>query len=346
MKCLIVGQGIAGTVLAWTLMQRGVAVQIADAGFPHQSSGAAAGIINPVTGKRFVKSWRFDTFFPAARATYQAMETELHCAIWQELPILRVLENAQQANDWAARMAVPEYAAVLGERPDAGPWSSFLSPGLQTGEIRQAARVDFPQLLSTFRQKAAAEGLLQTHQMTPVAAKTLAADFDYIIFCEGHRGLDNPFFPNLPWQLSKGDGLLFRFEEPAADGLQEMVKRNLMLAPLGDGLFWAGATYQWTFRDDGTSEPEQISIEERLSGMLSAPYRVVKRFGAIRPTVKDRRPFIGISPLHPKMIIFNGLGTKGALLAPYWAGHLADCLLSGKEIDAEVNIARFAPVSG
>ena len=346
MKCLIVGQGIAGTVLAWTLMQRGVAVQMADAGFPYQSSGAAAGIINPVTGKRFVKSWRFDTFFPVARATYQAMEAGLQCAIWQELPILRVLENAQQANDWAARMTVPEYAALLGERPDAGPWSSFLSPVLQTGEIRQAARVDFPQLLSTFRQKAAAEGFLQTLQMTPETATALAEDSDYIIFCEGYRGLDNPFFPNLPWQLSKGDGLLFRFDAPAADGPHEMVKRNLMLAPLSDGLFWAGATYQWTFRDDGPTEAEQLSIEERLSGMLSAPYRVVKRLGVIRPTVKDRRPFIGISPLHPKMIIFNGLGTKGALLAPYWAGHLADCLLTGKEIDAEVNIARFASVSG
>lgn len=340
MKCLIVGQGIAGTVLAWTLMQRGVAVRIADAGFPHQSSGAAAGIINPVTGKRFVKSWRFDTFFPVAKAAYQSMEVALHCHIWHEMPILRILENAQQANDWAARMALPDYAPVLGERADAGPWAKFLSPGFKFGEIRQAARVDFPLLLQVFRQKATTDGLFVDQAITPEAAMQATADYDFIVFCEGHRGLNNPFFPNLPWQLSKGEGLIIRFETPPAALLPEMVKRNLMLVQLGDNLFWAGATYSWTFQDDGPTIADQTSLEERLSAMLTAPYRVVARFGAIRPTVKDRRPLLGFSPVHPKMVIFNGLGTKGGLLAPYWAAHLADCLLEGGALDSEINVSR------
>lgn len=341
MKCLIVGQGIAGTVLAWTLMQRGVAVRIADAGFPHQSSGAAAGIINPVTGKRFVKSWRFDTFFPVAKAAYQSMEAGLHCHIWHEMPVLRILENAQQANDWAARMALPDYASLLGERANAGPWTEILSPGFKFGEIRQAARVDFPRLIQVFRQKMEAEGFMINQAISPDDALNWAEQFDFIIFCEGHRALHNPFFPDLPWQLSKGEGLIIRFETNPGAPLPEMVKRNLMLVPLGNDLFWAGATYSWTFQDDGPTIADQTSLEERLTAMLSAPYRAVARFGAIRPTVKDRRPLLGFSPVHPKMVIFNGLGTKGALLAPYWAGHLADCLLEGGELDTEINANRM-----
>lgn len=64
MRFLIVGQGIAGSVLAWTLLQRGAKVQLADPKLRSSSSRVAAGIINPVTGKRFVKSWNFDLFYP------------------------------------------------------------------------------------------------------------------------------------------------------------------------------------------------------------------------------------------------------------------------------------------
>lgn len=341
MKCLVVGQGIAGTVLARTLIRRGAAVRIADAGHPHQSSLAAAGIINPVTGKRFVKSWGFETFYPVARAFYRELEAEWHCTLWHEQPILRLLETVQQANDWAARMASPGYAHLLGERPDAGAWLAFLKPALLTGEIRQAARVDFPLLLHTFRQKMAGEGLLLEQAVTSGTALQLVSDYDYIIFCEGYRGRDNPFFPALPWQLSKGEGLIFRFLPPGAETLREMVKRDLMIVPQGNGLFWAGASNDWTFEDNGATAAVQQGLGERLSGIFSAPYEIVQRFGAIRPTVKDRRPFLGISPVHPKMAIFNGLGTKGALLAPYWAERLADCLLEGKSLVAEVDIQRF-----
>lgn len=341
MKCLVVGQGIAGAALARTLMRRSVAVHIADAGYPYPSSGAAAGIINPVTGKRFVKSWGFDTFYPVARAFYRELETEWKCTLWHEQPILRSLETAQQTNDWASRMADPEYARILGERPDAGAWSAFLKPALLTGEIRQAARVDFPLLLHTFRQKMTAEGLFLEQAVPPDTALQLANDYDYIIFCEGYRGRDNPFFPVLPWQLSKGEGLIFRFAQPGAEALREMVKRDLMIVPLGNGQFWAGASNDWTFEDNGATAAAQQGLDERLSGILSAPYEILQRFGAIRPTVKDRRPFLGISPVHPKMVIFNGLGTKGALLAPYWAGRLAGYLLEGDELDPETDIQRF-----
>ena len=101
MNIFIVGQGLAGTLLAWNLRRRGGEVTIADADLPGSASAVAAGIINPVTGKRFVKSWRFDEFFPVARATYLALEQELGVPIWQEQPIVRLLATAEEANDWS-----------------------------------------------------------------------------------------------------------------------------------------------------------------------------------------------------------------------------------------------------
>lgn len=341
MKILVVGQGIAGTVLAWVLRRRGAAVQVADAGFPHQASGAAAGVINPVTGKRFVKTWRFDEFYAPARATYQAMQAELGCAVWFDQPILRLLAGPQELNDWAARLALPDYQPVLAERTDPGAWAFLLHAGFQIGEIKQAARVNFSALLPAFHRQLEAEGNLIAGEITADKAQQLAGEYDYIIFCEGYRGTANPFFPGLAWQLAKGEGCILRFDHPQAALLRDMVKRDLIVAPLGDGLFWTGATYNWTFSDDGHTDTAQQEITDRLRQILAAPFEVVRRFGAVRPTVKDRRPLIGKCPEYPRMVIFNGLGTKGALLAPFWASHLADHLLNAAPLDPEVAIQRF-----
>jgi glycine/D-amino acid oxidase-like deaminating enzyme len=37
----------------------------------------------------------------------------------------------------------------------------------------------------------------------------------------------------------------------------------------------------------------------------------------------DRRPVVLQSQIHPKVFMLNGLGTKGALLAPFFAQQLA-----------------------
>jgi len=51
---IIVGQGLAGSLLAWSLIQRGQSILIVDNDHHHAASIAAAGIINPVTGQLFV----------------------------------------------------------------------------------------------------------------------------------------------------------------------------------------------------------------------------------------------------------------------------------------------------
>lgn len=342
-KILIVGQGIAGTALAWALRQRGAAVQLTDGGFPHSASSVAAGIINPVTGKRFVKSWRLEEFFPAARSFYAGLEAHLSLSIWHETPILRLLPTPQEANDWSARCALPDYAGWLAERADAGAWSAFLPADLRFGVIHQAARVDFSALLPAFRQKARDEGWFSTRSFDYQELAALTGEFDYVICCEGWRGRDNPFFPALPWQLAKGEAFQLRFPDqpPGANVPNEILKKEALIAPLGDGLYWAGATYNWTFDDEKPTAGERDFLLARLRDMLAVPFEVIDHQAGIRPTVKDRRPFLGLSTMHPKIGIFNGLGTKGALLAPFWAEHFAHHLLHSAPLDPQVDIRRF-----
>ena len=58
-------------------------------------------------------------------------------------------------------------------------------------------------------------------------------------------------------------------------------------------------------------------------------------------TVKDRRPLIGLHPKHPQLAVFNGMGTKAVMLAPYFAIAFSDFLETGKELNSEVDIKRY-----
>ncbi len=341
-KILVAGQGIAGTALAWALLQRGAQVHMVDGGAPTSASAVAAGIINPVTGKRFVKSWRADELLPAAKAFYRGLEERLKVPIWHETPILRLLGSVQDGNDWSARCALPDYSDWIGERPDAGPWAPFLKPGFGIGEIRRAVRVDFFTLLPAFREMARANRFFSDQRIDYQSVESSLEGFDALIFCEGWRGRDNPFFPELAWQVVKGEAFILRFKEaPEAGLLREMVKKEALIAPLGNGLFWAGGTYNWTFDDELPTEGERNILLARLNDMLAVPFDIVAHRAAVRPATKDRRPFLGMSRLHPNIGIFNGMGTKGAMLAPFWAEHFADHLLQGAPLDPEVDIRRF-----
>ena len=338
MKILLIGQGIAGTMLAWALHQRGVQVRIADGSLPGNASLPAAGIINPVTGKRFVKSWRLEEFFPAAKHAYQALEQFLKVPVWQPHPILRLLGTAEESNDWAARCALPDYADYLGERRDAGAWQPFIKPGLSYGVIHQAARVHFPNLIGRFRQWALESGIFENKVMDYDAIPGIAPDYDAVVFCEGFRAAENPFFPELSWQPAKGEALLLRLQNAAH--ITDMLKKTMTLVPMGEGVFWAGGSYQWHYPDLLPSEAERNFILRHVDEMLAAPFEIIGHVAGVRPAVKDRRPYIGVSKKHSNLFIFNGLGTKGALLAPYWAEHLAAHLLQGLPLDAAVDTKR------
>ncbi len=340
-KFLIVGQGIAGTMLAWSLQRRGAAVHLADGALPGRSSIAAAGVINPVTGRRFVRSWRFAEFYPVARSAYRALETELGISIWTDLSILRLLATPEEANDWSARCALPGYADFLSVPADAGHWAPVVKPGFHYGRIQPAARVNFSVLLPAFRQKARAEGCFFEKQIDYREIPQLSAAYDGIIFCEGWRARENPFFPDLSWQTAKGEALLIRLADPRpADG-DQILKKTVTLVPLGDGLLWVGGAYQWNYTELTPGDSEKQSILEQLKEVLAVPFDIAGQVAGIRPTVKDRRPFVGESRVQPGVFLFNGLGSKGALLAPFWAEHLAEHMLDGKPLDREVDIRRW-----
>ena len=346
-KFLIVGQGIAGTLLAWALRKSGAMVHLADGDLGGSSTPSAAGIINPVTGKRFVKSWRFDEFYPIAQNVYQQLEQELGIPIWEDRPTLRLLSTPEEANDWSIRCAQADYADHLGETSDAGDWGAFLKPGFKFGVIRKSARANLPLLISSYRESALSQGFFLHKTIDYQEVDQLLKTYDQVIFCEGYRATTNPFFPEIQFRVSKGEALIIRFpnsnarsnhsntKAPEANDADrsslagmptDMLKKTVLLTPLGNDTFWAGSTYDWQFKDYHPSQEGREFISGHLQEMFAAPLEIIGHVAGIRPTMLDRRPLVEQSKLNSKVFLFNGLGTKGALLGPYFATQLAASL--------------------
>src|SRR6185369_8914539 len=100
---LIVGQGLAGSLLNWSLTNRGKKVFIIDQFNGSSSSNIAPGIIHPVTGRRIVKTWMADTLIPFAENTYREIEKHFSEQLYLKKNILELIHSAKEQNDWNTR---------------------------------------------------------------------------------------------------------------------------------------------------------------------------------------------------------------------------------------------------
>jgi glycine/D-amino acid oxidase-like deaminating enzyme len=77
---------------------------------------------------------------------------------------------------------------------------------------------------------------------------------------------------------------------------------------------------------------------------IKAPFTIVDHLAALRPATLERRPFIGLHPVHTAVGIFNGMGTKGCSLAPWFARQMVDLLLNNVPVQPDADVRRFKRV--
>ena len=342
---IIVGHGIAGALLGYFLEQGGSSCYYIDHPQQKAATQVAAGIINPITGRRFVKAWRVDEFLPFARTTYQQLESELGLRFYHERPLIRTLFNRGDENNWQARMLDETYATYFQPRANLGRLGEATQAAFSYVEVAHTAQVSIGKLAAALQERRTAAGRFLSNPFHYQDLDLATAGVHYqgvsarqIVFCEGWRGRFNPWFQYLPFGGNKGEVLLVRLPEVQ---LERMFKHRVFVVPFHDDLYWIGSTSDNQFTDEEPSPEGLTYLEGRLQEVLTTPFEIVAHQTAIRPTVKDRRPFLGRHPEHSQLLIFNGLGTKGASLSPFWANHLVQYLKHQQPLDPEVDIARF-----
>lgn len=342
---LIIGQGLAGTLLTHFALQKGKTVLVLNEVDKHTPSQIASGVMNPITGRRYVKSWKYEELYPFALATYQALSEQFNRPFFKPQNILRSLLTVKDENDFWARSSDIGYQQYMKSDPDTGIYPSFTKAVQGFGELHQSGRIEIPLLIQTYRNYLLEQNLLiETTvnladldvQEDCVKYKDIVAE--KVIFCEGSKAVNNPYFSYLPYNFAKGEVIIVKI--PGFEATK-ILKNRLFLIPIEKDIYWIGATYDNDFDHAKPTESGLAYLEKRLATIITVPYTILEHHAAVRPTTKDRRPFLGQHSTFKNLFIFNGLGAKGASLAPYFTHQMVNYLEGEAELNPEVNITRY-----
>jgi glycine/D-amino acid oxidase-like deaminating enzyme len=299
-------------------------------------------MVNPLTGRRMSKSWKIEEALPLAFQTYRQMENDWKSKFFNPLPMYRFFANEKEREATMLKIAEEQAEKYIESYFNEINLDGFCEPltngcivtetgYLDTQAFLQSCR-EWLQKIDSLEENTIDLGDLKINEDSINWKKYKAAK---IIFCEGYRGAENPWFKTLPWNLAKGEVLTFHSPELK---LEKLYNRNLYIVPVGNGYFRVGATYNWDDLSEMPTESARQELAEKLDKIICVPYSITGHQAGVRPTVINRRPFVGLHPQYPRLGILNGLGTKGVVLSPFLAKHFTDHLLRGKDLLPEVDV--------
>jgi glycine/D-amino acid oxidase-like deaminating enzyme len=341
---IIVGNGLAGSLLANELVNKAFKILVVDDPNMKSSSMVAGGMVNPVTGKYLAKTWLIDELFGLLFDYYRGLEADLKASFFHQTGLFRPFANQESKSNFLNQIEkhqLQDYIEVKENPKEYTPHFNIHLGGMYT---QKAGWLDVPKMLSKIKEKLI---FWEAYEATKFVHEDLiveVAGFRYkdifaekIIFCEGFYAAQNPFFHWLPFNPVKGETLLATIKDY---NIQSIVNQGKWIMPLGNGSVRIGATYSW---HELNFEPTERGREELVTStrrILNSEFEITAQQAGVRPSTKDRRPILGEHPHHKNMYVFNGLGTKGVSLTPYFVKQLLEFIILQKDINPEANIER------
>ena len=343
---ILVGQGLAGSLLALTLAERGCKFIVIDPGASGTASSISAGIVNPVSGPRLVLSQDFQLLYGIARNRYRSIRARFGKPVFTALNQLRLFSSSEQAALWQTRLQSAGYAEMGAGITSTAPPEVTASAPFGSCWLGSSGFVDTAALLNTTRNWLADGGMLHAdtfyhedllRKEGQVLYRGIRAR--HVIFCEGAQASENPWFPDLPMQPSCGELLTVKLPLD----LDVLLHWGHWLLPLSPGIYRLGATNDWQLQRKSPLAAAKHLLLDSLQRILPGikAVKVVDHVRGLRPSSRDRNPIIGHCPGFPQLLMFNGFGGKGALTIPAAAETLCSYLLDGKPLPEELDINRF-----
>ena len=346
---LIIGQGISGTFLSYYLKKEGKSFLVIDNNYSNSPSKIAAGIINPVTGRRLVTVWMVDEILPFAWKAYQEIGHNLDITAISQKTIIDFFPNPFMRESFLQKIETGD--KYVHSFPEQNHFNNLFNYDLGCGEIRPVYTAHLETLLPAWRQQLQKDNNLLEENFEIEQLKVETNKIKYknitankIIFCDGTSSFENPFFKQLPFAPNKGEALVVEIPDLPS---QHIYKKNMLLTPLqgmGASYFWIGASYIWDFDNADPTAAFRESTEQSLRQWLKIPFKIVEHRSGLRPATLERRPFVGFHPVHSSIGILNGMGTKGCSLAPFFAKQLTDHLLYEEPIAKDADVKRFSKI--
>jgi glycine/D-amino acid oxidase-like deaminating enzyme len=340
---LIIGGGLAGTSLAYRLIKQGAKVMVIDEPSKNISSTVAAGIFNPITGKRTALTWKANEMFDELHAFYPKLEAEMGEYFFYPLPFYKLFDSIFDQNEW------------LNKQQESG-FNQFIEPQIQflnnkrvenpfgALQIIKAGRLDTKTFLKALQNWLLSQNaiLFQNFDYTNVEVTNEIIKYNdlkaqAIIFCDGPNSLANPFFNYLPHKPVHGEILEVEISDFYED---RVINKGVFVLPTGNNKFFVGSTYNWDLTEPITTPAGREEIETKLKEMVKTEFKTTGHWAGIRPSTKDRRAYLGQHPTYKNLYIFGGFGSKGVSLIPYLSKVFTNYLLHDDELPKEVDICR------
>lgn len=342
---LLIGQGLAGSILSYRLIKAGFKVCLVDDGNPTSSSKVAAGLYNPVTGRKMVKTWQADILFDEIEAFYKELEIVLDQNFLYPTGIYRPFISYEEQNEWVAKSADSQYDRYISEVLREPGFPGVCDPfgGLL---LKSSGYLDIKKMLQGYRYWLITRGsLIQSHFSEGQLAEDASGNWQFqkirapkLIFCNGIGVNENAFFNWVPFTPVKGEILTVR----QAFKSGEIINRGVFRIDMGNGIAKVGSTYNNREIDLEPTAAGKREILDKLRQLVPEEVSgIVDHQVGIRPAMRDRRPVLGRHPTKDNVFLFGGLGAKGVSLAPHFSKEMTEYLISGKEPQKEVNINRF-----
>ncbi len=307
------------------------------------SSRIAAGIYNPIVFKRTTLAWRAKEMIDIAKNWYLYIENLLGHKFHDELPLLRVISGYEEQNEWLRKSTAEKFSPFLSSAIQNNSEKSLNIP-FGFGQVSNAGRIHVEKYLQSgitiltennyLKEKFNYNSLVQEEN------KFLYGDFEFdkIVFCEGWKVMNNPFFNTVKLYPVKGDVITF-----TAKNLNENTIYNCgaYIVPEGNGIFKAGSTYDWKNLNDIPDHTAKEELLQKIGSFYRGEINLINHLAGVRPAANDRKPILGEHPKHKGVYILNGLGTKGVSLAPYCALRLGNFIFKNQEIEREIDVKRF-----
>ena len=343
---LILGQGLAGSLLGWNLMRQGCRVMLIDDAHESSSSMVAAGLINPLAGWRLVLPEDIDAWLAAASETYGLLERSAGKPLYHQLNMLRLFQDAGQLRFWE-RLRNQSAAKNFSGKP-ALPMTVRQGISAPFGGFTQyhTGYLDLPEAAGTF--SGAVRTLKCTHHRLPGLCRHPPGEkhvswgrfsADQLVCCEGWRAQANPWFGWLPFTPDKGEFLTLE------GGIlpEQIINGRHMAIPLATGSLRFGSTHE---HQSWTTGPPMNGRQQLLTGLHQLlsngnDFRVRSHQAGVRPATQDRQPLLGTHPEHRNLHIFNGFGAKGTLTIPWHAQRFTRYLQEKLPLPGLSDISRF-----
>lgn len=340
---IIFGGGLAGSVLALSLLEKKNTVLVVDEPSLSSSSKVAAGLFQPMTFKRTIETWKGLESIQHSINFYKAIEKKLNTNFLYELDMARIFSSFEELNDWTIKSDDSFYKKLINENKNKD--AELCQPKFGYGCVNFAGYLDVVEFLKVTHSylndnqflliEKFDYNLIEIHE-AGISYKNFSAN--KILFAEGWMIKENPWFSYLPMKPVKGEVLTIKI---SSRNNSSIISSGVFSVPIDSNLYKVGSNYDWKNLNETPTEETKKDLLEKLQEMLQVKnIELVNHQAGIRPASHDRRPYLGIHPQYDSLFVFNGLGARGVSLAPYAAAHLTNLLVDNIDIPVEMNITR------